>query len=171
LASGDVVGILHSDDVFSNEFVISGVMSQFEIFDVDMVYGDISYVNEDMSKTIRRWKSNQMRESDIFYGWMPAHTSTFIRKSAYDKYGLYNTDFKIAADYELLIRYIYKFKVNIKYLPIELVKMRVGGLSNGSIKNRLLTLKEDYKALADKNNKLFTVIMKKLRKLEQYLTM
>ena len=172
-ASGDVIGILNSDDFFANENVVAKLINTFEKYDVDSVYGDLEYVGKlDTSKIIREWKAGTFHKSAFLKGWMPPHPSFYVRKEIYDRYGIFNTKLKSSADYELMLRFLYKHAISTKYIPEVLVKMRAGGQSNASLINRFKANREDR--LAWKMNDLrpnpFTLWLKPLRKIGQYLT-
>ena len=169
-SSGDVVGLLHADDVFDNNSVVGNVMRLFDK-NIDMIYGDINYVDrKDINRVIRSWKSDSYTKGKFKWGWMPPHTGFFIKKYCYSKYGLYNLSLGSSADYELMLRFIYKEDVQVSYLPKVLVRMREGGQSTASLKNRLKANRED--AIAWKINGLkkglFTTYLKPLRKINQF---
>lgn len=170
LASGDVVGILHADDVYTNEAVISSVMKKMET--ADAVYGDLQYVDrKNISKVIRHWKSGIYHTGMFRKGWMPPHPAFFLKKKCYAQYGTFNTTFRTAADYELMLRMIHKHGVPVAYIPEVLVKMRVGGVSNVTLKNRINANREDKRAWLINGLKpgMLTMIRKPLSKLGQYL--
>lgn len=149
MATGDVVGILNSDDFFTSADVLQKVASAFEESgdSLDAVYGDIHFVNPgNLKKCVRYYSSAKFRPSLIRFGYMPAHPSFYVRKSVYDKAGLYSLDYKIAADFDMIARLFCKYKINARYLNIDFVTMRTGGASTMSIANRLLITKEDAKA-------------------------
>lgn len=171
LASGEVVGFLHSDDYFASSSVVSLIAKAFAEKTVDAVYGDLDYVDRiDASKIIRQWRSQEFN-SDLFYkGWMPAHPTFYLKKKCYNEFGDYDLTFKQSADYELMLRMLLKHNVKAKYISDVLVKMRVGGASNVSLNNRWNANKEDARAWK-KNGikpKAFTRFMKPLSKLDQY---
>ena len=169
LVSGDIVGILNSDDYYADEDVLKEVVAQFENAAVDAVYGDLQYVDE-TGKVVRDWKSGVYEKSNFLKGWMPPHPAFFVRKSVYDKYGLFNLDLKSAADYEFMLRVLFKEGVSCAYLPKLLVKMQTGGQSNASLGNRWKAHLEDRKAWAlnGLKPKAFTLIMKPLSKISQF---
>ncbi len=172
LSTGQVIGILNSDDIYTNEHVIRDVMSAFVDEDVDAVYGDLNYVrHNDLSKVVRKWKAESHSIRKWRYGWMPPHPTFFVRKHIYKKFGTFNLNLKSAADYEIMLRFLYKHKINVRYLPKVLVHMRIGGQSNASLKNRLIANKEDR--LAWEINGLkpypFTTYLKPIRKIHQFL--
>ena len=173
MATGDIIGILNSDDVYAHEDVLENVVKHFESGEVDTLYGDLHYVNpNDLNKTVRVWRSGNFKRSNFNFGWMPPHPTFFVKRDVYQEVGLFNLSLKSAADYELMLRILYKYRFNATYLPEVLVKMRAGGVSNGSIKKRLRANKEDR--LAWKMNELhpyfFTLYLKPLRKVFQFIT-
>jgi len=170
-ATGDIVGILNSDDFYPNSFVISNVASTFEKQRCDAVYGDLVYVKFfDIDKIIRYWQSGEYTVKKIKNGWMLPHPTFFVKKYLYDKYGYYNTDFKTAADYEMILKLLYKHNIKVFYIPMILVNMRMGGASNSSILNRIRANKEDGLAWTKNqlNKPLFVRIKKPLQKVKQF---
>jgi len=169
LATGDVIGFLHSDDLYENAKVLEELAKAFDE-GVDAVYGDLVYTaKEDTSKVLRYWKSRDFDKSLLAKGWMPAHPTFFVRKEVYEKYGNFDTSFRIAADYDFMLR-VLSAGINVTYLPKILYKMRVGGESNKSIKNIIQKSKEDLKAL--KNNEVggvYTLGYKNLSKIIQFV--
>ena len=171
LATGDIVGILNSDDFYSNNGVISSVVSQFKD-GVDAVYADLIYVDQlETEKIIRKWISGEYVHGAFKKGWMPPHPTLFVKNEIYKNYGSYSLELKSAADYEFMLRVIHKHKINLNYLPEIIVKMRAGGVSNASFKNRINANKEDR--LAWKMNGLkpgkLTFIRKPLSKIKQFI--
>jgi glycosyltransferase involved in cell wall biosynthesis len=141
-SSGDIIGILHSDDLYIDEHVISNVVSEFSE-NVDSVYADLVYVERNnLEKIIRYYDSSIFKISRFAYGWMPAHPTCFIKKNVYDKYGLYKNEYTIAADYELLVRFYAKFRVSCSYLPKVIVKMRHGGISTRNFRSNVILNRE-----------------------------
>lgn len=170
LATGDVIGIMHSDDFFAHKLVLDKVASIFTP-QTDAVFGDLDYVSSnDQFKVTRQWRTHKYAYTHFKYGWMPPHPTVFIRKSVLDKYGAYNTSLRSSSDYELLIRLFYVHRIRVKLIRDVLVKMRVGGQSNRSLQNRLRAHFEDYKAWykAGVSPKIYTMMFKLLRKLPQY---
>ncbi len=146
LATGDVIAFLHSDDVYANKSVISDVVDLFDN-DTQGVYGDLVYTDKvDMNKVFRYWKSCDFSPMLLSKGWMPPHPTLFLRREVYKKYGAFDTSFKIAGDYDFMLR-ILKDNIVVKYLPQVIYRMRVGGESNRSIKNILDKSKEDLRAM------------------------
>ena len=173
LATGDVVGMLHSDDVLASEDVISSIAHCFNNNQVDSIYGDLVYVNpNNIQQVLRVWKGYNYKRSKFKYGWMPAHPTFYIRKEVVDRLGGYKTHYYTASDYEFMARYLYRHKVSCKYLPKLIVRMRNGGASNSSIYSRLRANRRDY--LAMKNNDipfpLMASMLKPIRKLPQFST-
>lgn len=169
--TGDVVSFLHSDDVYGSDNVLEKIAETFKNYNTDSVYADLQYVSKtDLSHIIRNWQAGKFDYKMLKKGWMPPHPSFFVKKSIYDKYGVFNTKYKIAADYDIMMRFLGKYKITTSYCPITAVKMRVGGASNRSLKNILLKSKEDY-LVAKANNigGLFTVLCKNFRKVNQFL--
>ena len=172
LASGDIIGILNSDDVYADKEVIQDIVALFEKDYCDAVYADLVYVDRhDLNKTIRYWKAKAYHEGDFKKGWMPPHPTFFVRRKIYEQYGYFNLDLKSAADYEIMLRFIHKHKIKISYLPRVIVKMRAGGQSNVTLKNRIKANREDKKAWLINGLKPgpFTLIRKPLSKLFQFI--
>lgn len=171
LATGDIIGILNSDDMFASADSVKSIVDCFETTQTDSVYGNLIYVDpKNTSKVIRYWKGVSFKRSRFKYGWMPAHPTFYIRREMIGKYGLYENHYYTAADYEFMSRYLFLHKVTSTYLDTMLVKMRCGGVSNGNIKRRIRANRRDY--LAMKKNKIpfsfFVSILKPLIKLPQY---
>ena len=151
LATGDVVGFLHSDDLFEDEYVVEKIAQAFIKSGVESIYGDLTYVTkEDTSKVVRYWKSGTYSYTKLKRGWMPPHPTFYVKRDVYEKYGAFDTSFKIAADYDSILRFLGREKISTYYIPEVLVKMRLGGASNKSIKNLIQKSREDLKAM--KNN-------------------
>ena len=130
LASGDIVGILNSDDVYFDNRVIENVIKEFEEKDVDSVYADLIFVKpKNLDKAVRYYDSSHFSPQKFAYGLMPAHPTFFVKKDIYERYGVFRTDLKIGADFDLLIRFLYTHKISYSYMKEILVKMRVGGVS------------------------------------------
>jgi glycosyltransferase involved in cell wall biosynthesis len=172
LATGDVIGILNSDDFYAHEYVLSNVAICFSHYKTDTVYGDLQYVNaKNVNAVVRNWKSGVFKPSSFYYGWMPPHPTFFVRRAVYEQSGLFNLSLKSSADYELMLRVLLKEGYKTTYLPQVLVKMRTGGISNASIKNRLRANNEDKKAwqLNGLHPYFFTLYLKPVRKVFQYI--
>jgi glycosyltransferase involved in cell wall biosynthesis len=173
LATGEVVGILNSDDFYNDRDVLSQVMAAFKDPAVDVVYGDLQYVKQnDIQTVVRYWKSGKFKKRYFYYGWMPPHPTFFVRRRIYETIGLFNTDLRSAADYEMMLRIMVRHNARAYYIPRVLVKMRAGGVSNASIKNRLRANREDRMAWALNELKpfFFTTWLKPMRKVIQFIT-
>jgi len=172
-ATGDVVGMLHSDDVYADNQVISKIARQFAMDpEVEGVYADLVFVDRnDTNKVLRTWKAGNYEPGSFVKGWMPPHPTFFVKKSVYDRLGGFNLDLKLSADYELMLRLIHKNNIKISYLPETIVKMRMGGISNTSFFVKLKANMEDKLAwqLNDLKPGLFTTFRKPLKKIMQYL--
>lgn len=171
MASGEIIGILHSDDFYIHDQVISHYAEVFSNQKADAVYADLFYVDKvNTDKIIRKWKSGNYSLGSFLNGWMPPHPTFFVKKEMYLKYGNFNLDFKSAADYELMLRFIQKHHINIAYLPEFTVKMRVGGKSNVTVQNRIAANLEDRKAweINGLKPRFYTLYLKPLRKLLQF---
>lgn len=168
--SGDIIGFLHADDFFFSNTIIEDIANSFKNNKIDILYGDLQYVSKnDTSKIIRNWKSKNFNHKLLKKGWMPPHPTFYAKKNIYKNYGNFDTNFKIAADYDLMLR-ILKQNISTYYLPKVIVKMRLGGVSNRNIKQMLRKSFEDYKAI--KNNHvggIFTVLNKNFSKLAQFI--
>ena len=163
LATGDIIGFLHSDDVYSNNLVLSKVKEYFENFQLDALYGDIDYfANNEFTTPVRRYKSNRFSPNKIGWGWMPAHPSLFLRRNVYIKSGNFKTDYKIAGDYEFVARIFHHNELIFHYLPEVLVNMRMGGVSTGGFFNSIILNKEVLRACRE--NDISTNIFKILSK-------
>lgn len=136
LASGEVIGILNSDDLFFDDSVLKTVSEAFLEGKVDVVYGDIKYFSDSVDKTSRYWKTGEYSEGKLNNGWVIPHPALFVRKAVYDKAGLYRDDFKIAADYEFILRILKKYQFNLRYVPRVFVKMYSGGTSGRDLNQR-----------------------------------
>lgn len=154
-ATGDVVGILNSDDYFTNHDVISRFITAFDDSAVDAVYGDIHFIHvEEPNKCVRYYSSKLFRPLWLRFGFMPAHPSFYIRRKFYEKAGGYKTDYKIGSDYEMMVRLFHKHKIRSKYIHMDFVTMRTGGASTRNLNSRLTLIKEDVRACRD--NGLYT---------------
>lgn len=148
MATGDIIGILNSDDFFTNQNVLQKVVDTFnEDASLDAVYGDVHFVHpEDLERCVRYYSSRIFNRKLMKLGFMPAHPSFYVRKECFEKYGIYKTDYKIAADFEFLLRVIYKNKIKTKYLPIDMVTMRTGGASTSGLESHKRIMKEHLRA-------------------------
>lgn len=151
MATGDVVGILNSDDFFTSKEVLEKIANAFvQDAELEAVYGDVHFVNPtNLQKCVRYYSSKIFERKLMRLGFMPAHPSFYIRKECFDKYGLYKTDYKIAADFEFLLRVIYKARIKTQYLPIDMVTMRTGGASTSGLESHKRIMKEHLRAFRE----------------------
>lgn len=136
MANGEIIGILNADDFYANGNVLSQVAKAFEEPEINACYADLVYVRQDdTNKVVRYWKSRPFEKGLFRSGWMPAHPTFFCRRSVYETFGNFNLQYKIAADVELLFRLLEQCRVNCRYIPEVIIKMRLGGTTNSSISN------------------------------------
>ncbi len=135
--TGDIIAILNSDDYYTDNSVISTVVNEFENYNTDSIFGNISIIDPITNKIRRKWRNNKYKRKNFRKGWHPAHPAFFVKKEIYNKLGTFNLKYKIAADYELMLRFLYKNKITSKMIEQKtpLVIMRAGGNSNASIKS------------------------------------
>lgn len=171
MATGEVIGLMHSDDFFADATVLKKVAAAFQDDAVDAVYGDLDYVSaSEPGRVIRRWRSGEFSAARLRRGWMPPHPTLFLRRQVFTQWGDYNEDYRIAADYEAILRYFGRGAIRPVYIPEVLVKMRVGGESNRSIGRILRKSREDYRALRINGVGGFgTLAWKNLSKLPQFI--
>ena len=169
-STGDVVGLLHSDDFFAHARVIERVAALFDDPAVDAVYGDLDYVSaSDTTRIIRHWRAGEATRARLARGWMPPHPTLFVRRHVFETHGAYDTRYRIAADYDAVLRWFGRAGITSAYLPEVLVKMRVGGESNASIRKILRKSREDYRALrTNRIGGIGALIAKNLSKLPQF---
>lgn len=146
MATGEVIGILNSDDCYSDETILSQVADAFSDDELEAIYADIRFVQKHKGKTQRYYSAKHFHPGKFAWGYMPPHPSFYARKATYEKLGGYQTDYTIAADYELLIRFLFTNRIKTRYLPLLMVDMLPGGLSNQSWKSRWLLNKEIVRA-------------------------
>lgn len=155
LATGDVIGFMHSDDCYFNDEVLTKVANIFLDNEIDIVYGDACFFkNDDIHKIIRYYKSDRLSKKNLAWGKMPAHPAIFIRNRVYKKYGMFDTNFKIAGDYEFLCRLVSIKNFNSVYLSEPFVRMQHGGASTSGLKGLIIIFKEIRRAL--KNNSIYS---------------
>jgi glycosyltransferase len=171
IATGDIIGFLHSDDLFAYPDVVKDIVSQLISSNSDAIYGDLQYVSKaDTNNVIRLWKSGTCTRDKLRKGWMPPHPTFYMKRELYKKFGSFNLNLKISADYDSLLRFLWTNDVKTTYLPKVLIKMRVGGASNRSLKNIIKKTKEDILAL--KNNHIFwpvALFFKNVSKIPQFV--
>lgn len=171
LAEGDVIGILNADDFYSSPLILQRVAQVFEDESVAACYGDLCYVSGEYSrKIVRYWRSGPYVYRKFYWGWMPPHPTFFVRRSIYERYGGFNLSLGSAADYELMLRFLLKYQIKTVYIPEVLVCMRIGGVSNASMANRIKANRMDRKAWLINGLRPYpwTLWCKPLRKLHQY---
>jgi glycosyltransferase involved in cell wall biosynthesis len=138
LATGDVVGFINSDDFYATKSVLSQAASVFQLKNVDAVYGDLCYVDQhNVDRIVRYWRSSAYVEGAFSRGWCPPHPTFFVRRKIYERFGRFDLQFRIAADTELMMRFLETFRVSSAYIPNVFVKMRLGGETNRSVRNIL----------------------------------
>ena len=168
IATGDVIGFLHSDDIFNSADSIEQIAHAFDESGADIVYGDLQYVRA--GKVVRRWQSNAFHPRSLKYGWMPPHPTMYVRREVYEQVGPYDEWFRISADYDMILR-LFQADYKTHYIPFVLVSMETGGASNKDTKARLSKTQEDFLVLK-KNHVgagLLTVACKQLRKIKQFI--
>lgn len=171
LATGDVIAILNSDDVYSANDVCEKVMSVFSSTGCDATYGDLVFVDKyQLDKVVRVWRAGQYKTNRFLFGWMPPHPTFFVHKRVYQNYGTFDTFFLHSADYELMLRFIHIKKIHLEYIPRILVRFRKGGASNSNFKKRIRANIEDKRAWIRNGIQpsWFTIFLKPARKLRQY---
>jgi glycosyltransferase involved in cell wall biosynthesis len=167
-STGEIIGFLNSDDIFYEE---NSLQHLYDAFDenTDCVFGDLIYT--DKNENIKRvWKGSAFKKDAFNKGWMPAHPTFYCRRSIYEKLGLYDDSFKIAGDFELMLRFLEKHNIRSKYIPKTLVNMKVGGASNNGLKSKLDILKEEFRAFNqnDINVNKLSYIFHKAKKLNEF---
>jgi glycosyltransferase len=170
-ASGDVLGFLHADDLYADRSVLARVAEAFSDPSVDAVFGDLVYVDKaNTESVIRYWQAGEYTPSKLRQGWMPPHPTLYLRRELYERHGGFDTSFRIAADYDFMLRVLKGIGGKVVYLPHVLVRMRVGGASNRSVQNILRKSAEDLRAL--RNNGIGgvgTLALKNGSKVTQFL--
>ena len=172
ISTGDIIGILNSDDFFPDDTVVSGIVQTFADHRVDAVFGDIAFIKPgNLQKVVRLYSSKKFSPAKFAYGYMPAHPSFYARKHLYEQYGLYKQDYRIAADYELLMRFIYKHQISYRYINRILVYMRTGGISNRNWLSRFVLNKEIIRACKENgvNTNMAILSVKYINKIFEYI--
>jgi len=167
LSTGDIIGFVHSDDFLCNKNAIKKIVQAFSMTHTLAVYSDLDYVAQsDPSKIIRHWSAGTFSPSRLKHGWMPPHPTLYLSRSAYEKYGMFKTDYRVAADYEFILRVFSQINSNVYYIPETLYKMRTGGISTTNILTKMC---EDYRAMrAHKTGNVITLLRKSLSKIKQF---
>lgn len=168
LATGDLIGFLNADDVLAHENVLSDIATLAERDGADITYGDLVYISHKTKKAVRYWRSGRFSQFQLSLGWMPPHPSFYVKRSLVKKLGVFDIRYKIAADYDFMLRYLREPGLQVSYLPEVLVEMKTGGASNRSISAILSKSREDYAVL--KKNRVggfVALVCKNIRKLPQ----
>lgn len=171
LATGDIIGILNSDDLYANDLVLERVARKFEPDFVGCVHADLYYVSKDnVDQVVRHWKTRDYFPGAFKTGWHPAHPTFFVRREVYEKYGLFNLDFRLAADFELMLRLLERDKITSAYLPEPIVRMRLGGATGKNIQNIIKQNIECFKAFKSNGLKVSPLypLYRLLPKLKQF---
>ncbi len=171
LTTGDVIGFLNADDFYAGSSVIENISAAFQRYEVDSVYADLEYVEQKkIENVVRFWKSSSYKKGAFKRGWHPAHPTFFVKKDIYSRYGSFNLSYKIAADYELMLRFLERYQISSHYLPCVLVKMRTGGESNKNVLNIIKANIESYQSWKDNGLpvNLFMFMLKPISKVFQY---
>lgn len=171
LATGDVLGFLHSDDFFAHSDALSRIANAFADPEVEAVFSDLDYVaREDTSRIIRHWNTGPFHPDRLKAGWMPAHPTLYLRRGVYDRIGGFDDSFRIAADYDFILRYFSQIEAKTVYIPEVLYKMRMGGESNRNLGRIIQKMREDYRAIRRNNmGGVATLAMKNVSKLGQFV--
>lgn len=170
-AGGDVIGILNSDDFYKHEQVLQHVAALMQSSEADALYADLEYVDPIRTdKVVRYWKSGAYDLGNFDLGWMPPHPTFFVRRDIYERYGVYDTNLRLSADYELMLRFLLRQRIPVSYLPEVVVRMRAGGLSNASLRNRLRANREDRRAweMNGLRPRFYTLFLKPALKIKQF---
>ncbi|MFT3807440.1 glycosyltransferase family 2 protein [Arenimonas sp.] len=171
LCTGEVVGVLHADDLYADARVLERIAHMFEDPSVMACYGDLLYVRrQDTDRVVRYWRAGEFAKAKLRRGWMPPHPAFFARRSLYQRFGGFDTGFRIAADYESLLRMLTSLEGRVAYLPEVLVRMRLGGTSNRSLGQIIRKSREDYRAIRrHRQGGIGTLLWKNLSKLGQFV--
>ncbi|MEO1638557.1 MAG: glycosyltransferase family 2 protein [Pseudomonadota bacterium] len=170
-ATGSVIGLLHADDMLANRGVVASIAEAFADPEVDGVYGDLQYVaRDDVTRVIRNWRAGRFNRAALRRGWMPPHPTLYLRREIFGHAGLYDTSYRISGDYEGMLRFLSDEELTLHYIPQTLVRMRMGGVSNQSLRQMLRKSGEDYRAIRkNKVGGVGTLLAKNLRKLPQFI--
>lgn len=169
-ATGEIIGMLNADDFFADQEVLSAVAQAFSNSDTEIVYGNLDYINS-AGKITRKWRSHTCGKNSFNRGFMPPHPTFYCRRYLFEKHGFYSLEYGSAADYELMARLMHKWQIRSFYLNKVMVKMQAGGISNGSLINRVKAWLFDLKAMRENNVFLpvLAVVLKPIRKISQFL--
>ena len=171
LATGDIIGFLHADDLYPDDYVLSKIAKIFENPEVDAIYGDLVYIKRDNPlKIVRYWQSGDFERKNLKLGWMPPHPTLYLRSYLYKKIGVFDERYRISADYDFILRLFSDKELKFIHLPEVIVKMSVGGQSNKSIRNILLKIYEDCLVMRrNKINFLQALFFKNFSKIPQLI--
>ena len=173
LSTGEIIGLLHSDDVFSTDRIIEQVAAEFRSeASLDCLYGDVAFVNSDKSgKVVRYYSSARFEPSKFANGFMPAHTSFFCKKECFDRFGNYSLDYPISSDFDLLVRFLFIHRLKSKYIPICTTHMAFGGKSTAGLSAKIEINKQCYQILKTHSipTSYFKLFSRYFRKLGEYL--
>ncbi len=170
LATGDLVGFLNADDIFDNPNVLLQIAGAASDPSIAAVYGDLVYVSQnDLGRLVRQWRSGAFVPSRLGFGWMPPHPTFYVRRALVAELGTFDTSFRIASDYDFMLRLLRMPRVEVRYVPAVLVRMRTGGASNRSASALWRKSSEDWRALRKNGvGGLSSLLCKNLRKLPQF---
>jgi len=170
-ATGDVIGFLHADDLFADSSVLADIAGAFSAPGIDAVYGNLEYVSRaEAGRVIRYWQAGEYVRENLKKGWMPPHPTFYVRRGLYEQYGGFDTSFRIAADYDCMLRFLVYAKLRCTYIPSVMVKMRLGGASNRSLSNIIRKSREDYRALHNNGvGGVWALVWKNLSKVSQFV--
>ena len=169
-ANGEIIGFLHSDDVFYNSEVLKKIICKFKNHDIDGLYGNLEYVEKiDTNKVVRFWESCAFNNNLLRKGWAPPHPTLFLKSNIYKKHGKFDLKFKISADYDFMLRIFKDDSLKFEYVPRVITRMRTGGVSNKNIKNIFIKTFEDFKAIRkNKIGSVGTLLRKNTSKIKQF---
>jgi len=173
LAAGDIIGFLNADDVYADNLVIERVAAAFSDSSIEACYADLVYVNRfNLNKTVRYWKSCDFKEGLFEKGWFPPHPTFFVRRNIYEKLGGFDLDYRLAADVELMLRFLSRYRIKSVYIPEIFVRMRLGGSTNKNLSNIIRQNIEIYRACVKNNIAIspFFIILKIANRISQFLT-
>lgn len=170
-STGEIVGLLHSDDFFASDKVLTKVADAFSDPAINCVYSDLDYISaQETEKVVRHWVAGNFSAAKLKRGWMPPHPTVFLRREVFEHLGYYDTSYRIAADYEAMLRFFGSGKMNCVYFPEVFVKMRMGGASNQSLKYIIKKSHEDYQALkVNQIGGLGSLFLKNASKISQFI--
>jgi len=171
-ASGEVVGFLHADDLYARDDTIATIAAAFADPSVEAIYGDLIYVDRsDTSKVIRYWRAGTCSRERLSRGWMPPHPTFYVRRAVYERLGMFDTRYRIAADYDCVVRFLFVAGIHAVYIPQVLVSMRLGGISNRSVRTILRKSREDLHIMRKHRlGHLPALLHKNLGKVSQFWT-